>query len=164
MNVVLRSIWRHQNGAVWCPGRLILRCEVFMWRHWCYFNTSTVWWIAPYWNSIHAPSRYYFPQLILRNANLECKAITDWLIRKRLSQWPSSLHRAPELTTTTKSLNTVKFHLFPEIWHWSLSDITANVLSIIKVKEYRFHIPIYRIFWELQIAELPECIATRKME
>jgi hypothetical protein len=37
-------------------------CEVFMWRHWCYFNTSTVWWITPYWNSIHAPSRHYFPQ------------------------------------------------------------------------------------------------------
>jgi hypothetical protein len=115
----------------------------YSWRHWCYFNTSTVWRIAPYWNSIHAPSRYYFPQMILRNANLECKAITDWLIWKRLSQWTSSLHRGTELTKTTKSLNTVKFHLFPEIWHWILSDITANAISIIKVKKYRFHIMIF---------------------
>jgi hypothetical protein len=33
-----------------------------------------------------------------------------------------------------------------------------------KVKEYRVHDPIYHIFWELQVAELPECIATRTME
>jgi hypothetical protein len=45
-----------------------------------------------------------------------------------------------------------------------MADITANVLSIIKVKEYLFHVPIYHIFWELQVAELPECIATGKME
>jgi hypothetical protein len=32
-----------------------------------------------------------------------------------------------------------------------------------KVKEYRFHIPIYHIFWKLQFAELPECIAVSKL-
>jgi hypothetical protein len=32
-----------------------------------------------------------------------------------------------------------------------------------KVKEYRFHIPIYHIFWELQFAELPECIVVSKL-
>jgi hypothetical protein len=41
---------------------------------------------------------------------------------------------------TTKSLNPVKFQLFPDIWY--LSDITGNVLSIIKVKEYRFRVQI----------------------
>jgi hypothetical protein len=77
----------------------ILRCEVFMWRHWCYINTSTVWRIASFWNSIHAPSWHYFSQTSLRNnSSHECKAITDWLIWKRLSQWPSSLHRGTELT------------------------------------------------------------------
>jgi hypothetical protein len=35
----------------------VLNCEVFMWRHWCYINASTVWRIAPFWNIIHAPSR-----------------------------------------------------------------------------------------------------------
>jgi hypothetical protein len=35
--------------------------------------------------------------------------------------------------------------------------------SIMKVNEYRFHIPIYHIFWELQFAELPECIAVSKL-
>jgi hypothetical protein len=33
-----------------------------------------------------------------------------------------------------------------------------------KVKEYRFHIPIYHIFWALQFAELPECIAVSKLQ
>jgi hypothetical protein len=42
-------------------------------------------------------------------------------------------------------------------------DITTDVNSIMKVKEYRFHIPIYHIFWELQCAELPECIAVSKL-
>jgi hypothetical protein len=32
----------------------ILRCEVFMWHHWCYINTSTVWRIVPFRNSIHS--------------------------------------------------------------------------------------------------------------
>jgi hypothetical protein len=32
-----------------------------------------------------------------------------------------------------------------------------------KVKEYRFHIPIYHIFWELQFAKLPECITVSKL-
>jgi hypothetical protein len=32
-----------------------------------------------------------------------------------------------------------------------------------KVKEYRFHIPIYHIFWELQCAEITECIAVSKL-
>jgi hypothetical protein len=117
-----------------------------MWRHWCYINSSTVWWMAPYWNSINAPSRHYIPQTILRNANLECKAITDWLIRKRLSQWSSSLHRGMKLRKTTKSLNSVKLHLFPDIWHGNRSDIADNVLSIMKVKEYRFHVSIYHYF------------------
>jgi hypothetical protein len=59
------------------------------------------------------------------------------------------------------SLNSVKFHLFPSttgIWHRNLLDITTDVHSIMKVKEYRFHVPIYHIFWELQVTELPECI------
>jgi hypothetical protein len=33
----------------------------------------------------------------LRNTSHECKAITDWLNWKRLSQWPSSLPRGKEL-------------------------------------------------------------------
>jgi hypothetical protein len=99
---------------------------------------------------IHAPNRYYFPQKILRNTSHESKAITDWLIRKHLSQWPSSLHRGTELTQTTISLNSVKFHQFPNIWHRNLVDITTDVHLIIKVKDYRFHVPIYHIFWELQ--------------
>jgi hypothetical protein len=53
----------------------ILRCEVFMWRHWCYINTFTVWRIAPYWNSIHAPSRHYFPQTILPTLNVKLSLI-----------------------------------------------------------------------------------------
>jgi hypothetical protein len=32
-----------------------------------------------------------------------------------------------------------------------------------KVKEYRFHIPICHIFWELLFVELPECIAVSKL-
>jgi hypothetical protein len=32
-----------------------------------------------------------------------------------------------------------------------------------KAKEYRYHIPIYYIFWELQCAEIPECIAVSKL-
>jgi hypothetical protein len=55
-----------------------------------------------------------FPKNILRNTSRKCKSITDWLIRMRLSQWPSSLHRGTELTKITSS---VKFHLFPNIWH-----------------------------------------------
>jgi hypothetical protein len=58
---------------------------------------------------------------------------------------------------------TVKFLQIHIIWHWNLLDMTTDVNSIMKVKEYRFHIPIYHIFWELQCAELPECIATGKM-
>jgi hypothetical protein len=65
---------------------------------------------------------------------------------------------------TTKSFNSVKLHLFPDIWHWNLWDVTDNVLSIIKVQEYRFHVLIYHIFWEQQVAELPKCIETGKME
>jgi hypothetical protein len=164
MGVALENISLALGGLShgWCvisflrfikePWNPILRCEVFIWRHWCYINTSTVWWIAPYWNSIHAPSRHYFPQTILRNTNLDCKATTDWLIRMRLSQWPSSLHWVTELTKSLNHSTRSKFHLFPDIWHWNLSDITANVISIIKAKEYLFHVPIYHIFWELQVA------------
>jgi hypothetical protein len=57
---------------------------------------------------------------------------------------------------------TVKFLQIHIIWHRNLLDMTSDVNSIMKVKEYRFHIPIYHIFWELQCAELPECIATGK--
>jgi hypothetical protein len=32
-----------------------------------------------------------------------------------------------------------------------------------KVKEYRFHIQIYHIFWELQFAELPDAYAVIKL-
>jgi hypothetical protein len=96
-----------------------------------------------------------FPKRYCANANLECKAITDWLIRKHLSQWSSSLRWGKELT---KPLNhsTVKFQLFPDIY--GISDITANALSIIKVQEYRFHVLIYHIFWELQVAELQNAL------
>jgi hypothetical protein len=57
----------------------------------------------------------------------------------------------------------VKFLQIHNIWHRNLSDITTNDNSIMKVKEYRFHIPIYHIFWELQFAELLECIAVSKL-
>jgi hypothetical protein len=33
-----------------------------------------------------------------------------------------------------------------------------------KVKEYRFYIPIYHLFWELEFAEFPEYIAGSKSE
>jgi hypothetical protein len=49
------------------------------------------------------------------------------------------------------------------MWNRSLLDITTDVNSIMMVKEYGFHIPIYHIFWELQCAELPECIAVSKL-
>jgi hypothetical protein len=52
---------------------------------------------------------------------------------------------------------------FHNIWHRNLLNITTDVNSIMKVKEYRFHIPIYHNFGELQCAELPECIAVCKL-
>jgi hypothetical protein len=58
---------------------------------------------------------------------------------------------------------TVKFLQIHIIWHRNLLDITTDVNSIMKVKEYRFHISIYHIFWELHFAELPECIAVSKL-
>jgi hypothetical protein len=56
-----------------------------------------------------------------------------------------------------------QFHKITNIWHRNLLDITTDVNSITKVKESRFHVPIYHIFWELQFAELPECIAIGKI-
>jgi hypothetical protein len=44
-----------------------------------------------------------------------------------------------------------------------LLNFSKSILYGIKVKEYRFHISIYHIFWELQFAELPECIAVSKL-
>jgi hypothetical protein len=72
-----------------------------------------------------------------------------------------SRYRVDKTTISLISLN--KFH----IGHTNLLDmldIATDVHSITKVKEYRFHVPIYHIFWELQVAELPEYIATRMME
>jgi hypothetical protein len=56
-----------------------------------------------------------------------------------------------------------KFLQIHNIWHRNLLDITTDVNSIMKVKECRFHMPIYYIFWEQQCAELPECIAVSKL-
>jgi hypothetical protein len=64
-----------------------------------------------------------------------------------------------------KNRNFIKLLNFSKsiIWHRNLLDITTDVNSIMKVKEYRFHISIYHIFWALQFAELPECIAVSKL-
>jgi hypothetical protein len=61
-----------------------------------------------------------------------------------------------------KNHNFIKL-LIHNIYHRNLSDITTDVNSIMKVKEYRFYIPIYHIFWELQFSELPKCIAVSKL-
>jgi hypothetical protein len=39
----------------------------------------------------------------------------------------------------------------------SLIDITTGIHPIMKVKEYRFHVPIHPIFWELQVTERIYC-------
>jgi hypothetical protein len=53
--------------------------------------------------------------------------------------------------------NSVKLHL-PNIWQstsptWNFSPlkILIDITFHSKVKEYRFHVPIYHIFWELQL-------------
>jgi hypothetical protein len=146
IQLFLKMIFFKFNFLFRCQWNHILRCEVFMWRHWCYINTSTVWRIAPYCNSIHAPSRHLLSPNDIANANLECKDTTDWLIRKYLSQWPSSLYPGTEVAIS-------QFHkTLLNIRHRSLLDITTDVNSIMKVKEYWFHIPIYHIFSELQFA------------
>jgi hypothetical protein len=53
--------------------------------------------------------------------------------------------------------NSVKFLQIHNIWHRNLLDITTDVNSIMKVKEYRFHMSIYHnIFWEcIAVSKLP---------
>jgi hypothetical protein len=140
----------------WVPRYLnILRCEVFMWCHWCYINTSTLWRIAPFWNSIHAPSDTTFPKRYCAMPALNVTlSLIGWF------ESPSANgHRAYIEVRSWQNHYIIKlsqFHQFPNIWDWNHFDITTDVHSI--------HVPIYHIFWELQVAELPECIATRKME
>jgi hypothetical protein len=84
-------------------------------------QTDTVWSLAP--------SRHYFSQTILRNAILNVNlSLIGWF-----ESASANGHRAYiEVRELTKPLN----HSTSPIWHWNISDVSDNVLSIMKVMEY----------------------------
>jgi hypothetical protein len=63
------------------------------------------------------------------------------LIRENFSQWPSSLHQGKKFI---KNDNNGYY-----------DNHSAGLNKSSQTKEYRFHFPIYHIFWELQFADPP---------